>query len=270
MSNALIQTTYSTRKSLNNQEIVLPSDYSKVFESNAKKYGIDFENEEVILENLNYEETKINKIVDETSHNLNILSSNAKEAQTAIINKDIKRLNYIENDMVKMQNKIEYLQNELYSDPLTKAKNRRWFTNNYLVENRCPSNGCLAFIDLNDFKKVNDNYGHVTGDQVLKYLADFLKKSLPFDWAHVVRYAGDEFIVIFDQEFKDISTLVTKMDTIQKDLSHRTLKSKNIDKLKFGFSYGLSLFNQNDDFDHIIEVADERMYINKKKIKGIK
>lgn len=270
MSNALSKTTYTTKKQLDAQEIVLPGDYSKVFESNAKIFGLDLEDEEILLEDLHFEEKRITRIVNDTSNHLNVLSTGAKDAQTAIINKDTNALNKIENQMSEMQEEIEYLQNELFSDELTKAKNRRWFSSHYLIKNKCPDDGCLAFIDLNDFKRINDNYGHILGDQVLKYLANFLKEALPFDWAHTIRYAGDEFLVIFDKAFQDTDALTTKMDNVQKTLSKRVLKSKNVKNLQFSFSYGLALFKKDDDFDDIITIADELMYENKKKIKGLK
>ncbi|MCK5109986.1 MAG: GGDEF domain-containing protein [Arcobacteraceae bacterium] len=269
MSNALMKTTYTTKKQLKAQDIVLPSDYSKVFEKNAKQNGVNFEKKDVILNELNYEENKINAIVKETNKNLIQLGSSAQTAQTAIINKDTKTLNDIEQDMIKMQGQIAFLQTELFTDTLTKAKNRRWFNDFYLIDNKCPNHGCLAFIDLNDFKIINDNYGHILGDQVLRYLADYLKKSLPFEWANVVRYAGDEFMIIFDKAFPDTKSLEEKMDKIQKDLSTKTLKSKQVEKIQFSFSYGLAMFNKDDNFDNIIELADERMYENKKKVKGL-
>ncbi len=269
MSNTLKKATYSTKKQLNTQDIVLPADYSKTFERYAKTLGIDFDKEKLILDDLHYDEKKLNIIVKETNKNLTQLGTSAKDAQTAIVNKDTKTLANIEQDVIKMQEQILFLQKELFTDTLTKAKNRRWFSDYYLIDNLCPNDGCLAFIDLNNFKLINDSYGHILGDQVLKYLSDFLKKALPFEWVHVVRYAGDEFMIIFDQAFSGTKSLEDKMDKVQKELSGKSLKSKQVEKLQFSFSYGLALFSKGDDFDNIIELADERMYLNKKKIKGL-
>ncbi len=55
----------------------------------------------------------------------------------------------------------------------------------------------MAFIDLNKFKIINDTHGHLLGDLVLKYLVKFLQKELAYEGVNVMRYAGDEFMVLF-------------------------------------------------------------------------
>ena len=262
MQHQLKKVTYTTLKELKKQDIVLPSDYSKTFEKNAKELDIDLENQEIILKDLNYDAKLLDKIAKETNDNLYDLSTSAKNAQNAIIHKDNKMLEHIEDDVVKMQKKIEFLQAELFTDTLTKAKNRRWLNDVYLKNNLFTNNGTLAFVDLDNFKRINDNYGHILGDQVLKYLVTFFTRELRDD-AHIVRYAGDEFLVIFNNEEYDIDFLNQRMQQVQIKISKQNLKSKHVSQLKFTFSYGLSRFTTDDNFDNIIEDADEEMYKNK-------
>jgi diguanylate cyclase (GGDEF)-like protein len=269
MANALKQVTYITKKQLSKYDIVLPSEYSKLFEENAKQVGLDIDKEDIVLSNLQYDENKVNSIVKKTNKHLTQLNNSAKEAQTAIINKDEKTLHNIGENISNMKEQIEFLQSELFTDTLTKTKNRRWFNDFHLKDNKFIDNGCLVFIDLNDFKYINDTYGHVLGDQVLKYLANFLKTSLPFDFVDIARYAGDEFMVIFNKSYSDTKSLEKDMNNIQKALSKKTLRSKYFENIKFNFSYGLALFSKDDEFDKILESADAKMYINKKKMKGL-
>lgn len=267
MPNSLKEITYKTIKNLKRQDIILPGEYSKTFQTYANAMGIKIEEEDVILKDLHQDENRLNFLVRETSDNLQFLGDSAKTAETAITNKDDKALRAVQSDIVQMQEKIDFLQNELFSDSLTKAKNRKWFCDYYLVEDKFPQNGLLAFIDLNDFKIINDDFGHLIGDQVLRYLSEFLKKEFPYEEVEVIRYAGDEFMVLFKNNFMSYEEALKTMAQSQRKLSELKLKSKTINNLSFSFSFGLAAFNQGDELELILNLADERMYENKKRVK---
>ena len=65
-----------------------------------------------------------------------------------------------------------------------------------LDDGKFQNDGKMAFIDLNKFKIINDTHGHLLGDLVLKYLVKFLQKELAYEGVNVMRYAGDEFMVL--------------------------------------------------------------------------
>lgn len=270
MSNLLKEVTFKTIKKFNQTDIIMPSDYKSIFSKYAKEQGVDLEDKETILDELKRDETRINHLVNETNNNLTMLQNSAKTAQIAIQNKDEDGLKMVQNDVKIMQDQIQFLQNELFTDSLTKAKNRKWFSDFYLKEDKFPNIGFLAFIDLNNFKIINDTYGHITGDQVLRYLSAFLQKELTTPGISVIRYAGDEFMILFDNMKLDEKKLLLKLDAVQQKLSEQKLKSKTIDNLSFSFSYGLTSFERFSEFAEIIEIADERMYKNKQKMKSLK
>ena len=269
MKNLLKEVTFKTLKDLKTYEIVLPGEYSKIFQKNAKdcNLDLDLDNQEILLENLNQDKSRLDLITKETSENLEMLNISTSKAQDAIDKKDTSALKEVQSDIQKMQIKIQTLQNELFTDSLTKSKNRKWFFDHYLKDDKFQNIGYLAFIDLNNFKAINDTYGHIVGDLVLKYLSTYLQKEVKNQNVEVVRYAGDEFMLIFDKNNSSMSLLVKYMDKMQDKLSQQKLKSKSIKSLYFSFSYGLCSFKKNDDFPKIIELADERMYQNKKKVK---
>ena len=267
MKNLLKEVTFKTLKDLKTYEIVLPGEYSKIFQKNAKDCSLDLDNQEVLLENLNQDKSRLDLITKETSENLEMLNKSTNKAQDAIEKKDTGALKEVQNDIEIMKTRIQALQNELFTDSLTKAKNRKWFFDNYLKDDKFQNIGYLAFIDLNNFKVINDTYGHIVGDLVLKYLSTYLQKEVKGKNIDVVRYAGDEFMLIFDKNNSSMNLLIKYMDEIQHKLSLQKLKSKSIKSLYFSFSYGLCAFKKNDDFPRIIELADERMYQNKKKVK---
>lgn len=268
---ALKEVTFNTLKYFKTDEIILPGDYSKKFEENAKKLSINLEDQDIILKELSLDKDKLDSIVKETNNNLTTLNNSTKKAQSAITNKDENAIALVQNDIATMQKQIEFLQKELFTDSLTKAYNRKWFSDYYLQNDHFPSDGYMVFIDLNDFKYINDNFGHIVGDMVLRYLSNYLQTELKeIAENYVVRYAGDEFIVIFEKESVSID-LEKRFEELQISLIKRKLKPKkgnNTASFSFTFSFGLTEFKKSDDFARIIEIADEKMYENKKKVKG--
>lgn len=265
MQNNLKEVTFKTLKKLKNQEIILPEDYANYFLQFAKELKIDVNDTNSILDGIHANEEKYNNIVKQTNSNLKLFSKSTNEAQIAIQNKDSSSLAKIETNILEMQEQINFLQNELFTDSLTKVKNRKWLFDSFLKNEVFTCTGQLAFIDLNNFKTINDTHGHIMGDQVLKFLADFLKKELKDINVSVVRYAGDEFIVINKQVLKE--DFDSRMKQTQAKLSSLKLKSKKVSNLSFSFSYGISEFNDNDNFDEILKEADEKMYQNKVALK---
>lgn len=263
MSNKLKEATYLTVKDLKKYDIVLPGKYSKIFEDMAKKLQIDFQKDDVLLKDLQENEEHVSKIVKKTSESLDTLQKSTSDARKAIVDKDDASLLSINSELEKMQNQINFLQKELFSDPLTHAYNRKWFADYYLKDDEFKNDGYIAFIDLNKFKFINDSYGHIVGDQVLKYLVKFLKENLKYPGVYVSRYAGDEFIILFDKD-KTLNLDVSKlMKDAQIKLSMQKLKSAKIKELQFSFSYGLTAFKENDKIEEVLEIVDELMYKNK-------
>lgn len=269
MSKLLKEITYKTKQTLKNYDIVLPSDYRNTFKKFAKEHNIEIEDEVIVLENFFNDKKRLDTVIDQTSKNLKELSNSAKSAQEAISEQDINRLKNVQESMSELQQKINFLQHELFTDSLTQVNNRKWLMDCYLKEDKFPTDGSLAFIDLNKFKQINDNYGHLAGDLVLRFLADYLKRKLNFLGRHIIRYAGDEFIVIFDSKDKRIDFEQT-MVMIQNKIQKKVLKLKNNSNLNLtlSFSFGLVEFKKGNAFSEVVVIADERMYKNKVQLRA--
>lgn len=265
MSNKLKEVTYLTVKDLKSQDIILPSKYSTTFENMAKKLEVDFDKEDVILKDLHQNEEHVDRIVKKTNESLCTLQKSTSDAQKAIEEKNDESLRAIREELTAMQKQIDFLQKELFSDPLTGAYNRKWFMEYYLNEEKFQNHGYIAFIDLDKFKLINDTYGHITGDQVLKYLVKFLKNELNYPGVEVIRYAGDEFIIVFDKEKTSNLDIESLMNHTQEKLSRQKLKSAKIKELSFSFSYGLTPFSVGHELEYILEIVDKMMYKNKQK-----
>ncbi|AZL86594.1 GGDEF domain-containing protein [Aliivibrio salmonicida] len=97
---------------------------------------------------------------------------------------------------VQQKNKVKKLQKDVQHDSLTKLYNRRWFESAF-IKKILPTikHYQLLIIDIDDFKSINDEYSHLTGDVVLKRLGRILQKNL--DNSHyALRYGGEEFLLI--------------------------------------------------------------------------
>jgi len=123
----------------------------------------------------------------------------------------------------------------------------------------------LVFLDLDNFKSVNDNYGHLEGDAVLKKSAQLLKNSFRRSDI-VVRYGGDEFVVLIEDDNFNENQLNNLLQSFAKRLEKKFMK------YHISASYGIATTLENiNTLAQLIEIADERMYehkINKKSIKG--
>ena len=160
----------------------------------------------------------------------------------------------------------EKLQRMAYEDPLTGLLNRRVMESilkreyNRVKRYRMPLS--LVFIDVNDFKKVNDTFGHDAGDELLKYLsALLLEMSRESDVA--ARFAGDEFVHILPETTaKSAEKMLNRLQNYLSD--HPLVWAKN--KIPFSISFGISSTEDKNirNADLLLKRADEALYQMKK------
>uniref|UniRef100_A0A7C3MIK4 Diguanylate cyclase n=1 Tax=Dictyoglomus thermophilum TaxID=14 RepID=A0A7C3MIK4_DICTH len=169
------------------------------------------------------------------------------------------------SETLHLKKMVSELYRKTYIDELTEIPNRR-FLDYYLdlkineFQKYHHSFGVL-FIDIDDFKKINDTYGHKIGDMVLKTVAETLKNNIRAT-DMVGRYGGEEFIVVYsDLEKKNILyQLAEKLRILVKN-SHIHLEEKI---LNVTVSIGGTLVKEDDNKEKIIERADNLMYQAKK------
>lgn len=146
----------------------------------------------------------------------------------------------------------EVLQELVDRDSLTGLSNRRALP--AVLRESFPGGATVLFFDLNDFKLINDSYGHQVGDECLKRFARALQSSFrPGD--HVIRYAGDEFVVIAPG--LDREQMAARIDVL-----HDRLK---LDRggPPIGFSVGTAELPDHGNADDAVRAADQAMYRDK-------
>ena len=155
---------------------------------------------------------------------------------------------------------VRHLKMSAIRDHLTGLLTRAFFFNEYLPREikRAKRSGkpiSVILIDVDDFKLINDVYGHKKGDEVMKKLSRAIQRSVRGTDA-VVRFGGDEILIVLPDTDKDGARVV--LERIRKNLRELSEKS-----LPISISAGIAVWDDSKDFEHVIEKADKRMYRDK-------
>lgn len=153
-------------------------------------------------------------------------------------------------------------------DPLLPIYNRRAFvrelTRAQASAERYRAEASLVYIDLDNFKAVNDNHGHRAGDQVLLELSKRLAESVR-ETDIVGRLGGDEFGLILSQTNLDAAAFLATR--LARDLKENPISWEGI-SLEVGLSYGIVAIEPGRDVQDTMELADGKMYQFKQQIKN--
>lgn len=167
--------------------------------------------------------------------------------------------NHRESDLNEYIKKINL---QLVVDPLTNVYNRRYIDERFASDlSRIGSNGkgmMMAICDIDYFKQVNDNYGHLAGDHVLKEVTRLLKESIRENSDWVARYGGEEFLVVFNAISPDQAGKI--IEGIRKKIAaHDFIYEKKV--MKITCSFGLvAIQDCSQGFNELFEIADKRLY----------
>ncbi len=180
----------------------------------------------------------------------------------------IEKINNMEKKIEMLEGELDKAYKDLLIDPLTKAYNRKALEKDLneliVVGHEKDLDLVIAIIDIDDFKHINDRYGHLVGDFVLIKLVQIMK-SLLRKTDKVYRYGGDEFIIVFNR-----STLLNAQKSVEriiKKISKTALRYKE-NLIKITISAGLAKHSKGDSIEDLIKKADNTMYQVKKDSKN--
>lgn len=196
-----------------------------------------------LVENLEIDKIRYRDIYESYVENLSFYFTNTQKNKTAEILTEI--LNF------SLEKKLDVLNAKYHYDTLTGCYNRVFLSE--IEEKTLEAGDVVIYLDLNDFKKINDTYGHDAGDKQLKIFANILMKHFENDV--VLRLGGDEFVILTRGLPEDV---LAKLDLARAEyLTHNLLKNR------YGFSAGVLLPHGMAVHEAIGE-ADKAMYDSKK------
>lgn len=167
-------------------------------------------------------------------------------------------INYIikYNEIIKQHElEKEYYKELATKDSLTQLYSRYYF-NEWIIQHeeyikRNDKKSVLVMIDINNFKKINDTYGHLEGDRVLRFVSKVIRKNIR-NMDIAVRFGGDEILIVFpDAKIEDI---LKRMENINEKLKNGPFE------FSLSLSYGLSFLDKNTSYLKALKEADEKMY----------
>lgn len=207
--------------------------------------------------------TRINVIADRL---LRDLPDGLKTGQeNALLERVLVYAAEAEQKLAEREEHIAYLQDLSLTDELTGLFNRRGFVENFsralAGAKRYGHEGMLLYCDLDNFKAVNDRFGHATGDAMLRHAARVLKDSVR-EIDIVGRLGGDEFAVALIQSSWRNGT--KRARTIQYRLESGDFNFENV-AIPMRVSIGCEPFGPDDLIDDLISRADMAMYCIKRR-----
>lgn len=169
----------------------------------------------------------------------------------------------IENllNRITMEKQYEMLETENATDPLTGLYNRRYLKEEIKKElARSERSGvmfCILLLDIDHFKRINDKYGHIAGDDVLKELSAILRNSVRLS-DKVFRYGGEEFILLLPETL--VVEAVNLGERIREKIDNFSFSSVG---KKISISGGIAQNSIDSSLELLIQKADKRLYYAK-------
>lgn len=198
----------------------------------------------------------LNELKNEITGELSLVIANNNEIHNNIVD--------AQETVKRLQSKMEEVADMATIDALTGLYNRRALfsrlTEEYSRARRYGQSFSILLIDIDDFKKVNDEHGHQVGDGILRGLGAFLRQNLR-DSDFPSRYGGEEFICLLPST--DLTQASQAGEKIRQQLASSKLSSKKTGvSLQITVSIGAAALNasEDEDIDTLIKRADDALY----------
>ncbi len=151
-------------------------------------------------------------------------------------------------------------------DELTGLLNR-----NFLDKIRFEENGYnLAMLDIDNFKKINDKFGHHCGDLVLKDLGCLLKEvEKKYSDTYVIRWGGEEFMVVYRVKDQNKYIFLDIMEQLRKSVLDSEVKIEDGRIIKYQVTVGVAFPDEASSYEELLKIADSRLYWGKQNGKNM-
>lgn len=167
------------------------------------------------------------------------------------------------DQILRLESRSRMLEQLSLEDSLTRIPNRRALDRQLSVRRTAADDDaptCVALIDVDRFKHINDNFSHHVGDEVLKVIADVLSSSVRSS-DFVARLAGDEFVVLFGHATLPLAQQIcARMKATVRDHGWHALAPG----LEVSISIGLEQGRKGESMQALLRRSDDRMYADKR------
>ncbi|GAB5604710.1 GGDEF domain-containing protein [Sideroxyarcus sp. TK5] len=203
--------------------------------------------------------TLLGHILEDVMHDTRVIQASALRSHEELLDTK-KKADEAEARIKALEQELMQVSELVREDQLTGALNRRGLDETMERElkradrNRTPL--CVALLDIDNFKRLNDTLGHHAGDQALVHLTKVIKETLrPADT--VGRYGGEEFVIILPDT--DLAAGIEALQRLQRDLTKRFFLHNN-ERILVTFSAGVALRGTDEDQEDLLGRADKAMY----------
>lgn len=207
--------------------------------------------------------SELSDVLDEVMRETRVIQLNAQRSRDELAHMR-SRVTEAEAEVTRLQDELAQASDMVRQDPLTGALNRKGMNEAMETEvsraKRHHSKLCLALLDIDNFKKLNDSLGHAAGDAALVHLAKVVQETIrPEDT--LARYGGEEFVVLLPDT--PVDHAVNAMVRVQRELTRRFFLHNN-DKVLITFSCGVAELGPGEDPHEALKRADAGMYLAKR------
>ncbi len=206
---------------------------------------------------------ELSHLLDDIMQDTRLIQDRAQRSHEELLSSR-KQVEEAEGRIKKLEQELAQVSELVHEDQLTGALNRRGLDDAFAREatrsNRTHSPLCIALLDIDDFKRLNDSLGHQAGDQALVHLSHVIKESLrPSD--SVTRYGGEEFVILLPDV--DLKAAVETIERLQRELTKKYFLHDN-DRVLVTFSAGVAQCLPEESQEEVLWRADKAMYQAKK------
>ena len=205
----------------------------------------------------------LNRILDDVLRETRAIQTEALQARDRMVLAR-QEVQEAEQRIHSLEAKLQHMSELVREDQLTGSLNRRGLDDVFERETaRSDRRGtplCIALLDLDDFTRLNDTYGHQAGDSALKHLVKIVKDALR-SMDVIARFGGEEFLILLPETTVEAASQT--MTRLQRELTKHFFLHDN-EKVLITFSAGVALRQPNEEQSALIKRADQAMYEAKK------
>jgi len=202
---------------------------------------------------------ELNEVLEEVLRETKLVQASALDSRDRMLAAH-QEVQEAEARIRDLEAQLQHMSELVREDQLTGSLNRRGLDDVFERESaRADRRGtplCVALLDLDNFKKLNDTYGHLAGDNALRHLVKVVRDTLR-SMDVIARFGGEEFLILLPET--NVESASAAMVRVQRELTKHFFLHEN-EKMLITFSCGVALRRPNEDQASLMARADRAMY----------